>query len=354
MTTQARQLPIAVPLVRAETISSYLNRIAKANHLNPLHLASCLSTDNRRITRPDSDRLDLLTGHPAERLTSLIVGLDPSRSRMKSPVGTLACRRCMAQRGIVHDVRRVTPDLLLCQRHRRWTGDVEIPSAKQYDLTPVPDVVCAQRRHHHLLRLHGGSFRVTFQDAKHIHHRWTERGDWPGPRTRRLGAYFDLQQWRIPHVTRSWTWPTTRRRSHSPHSSPAIVGLPSPSPRAHRTASGSNSTRSPSASAFPTSGTPPTIPSAGGGEPKPGSAASRNCSTTTGHPQRRCPIQSEQRPGQQDAGCSTRTGTDTRPGGCRSVQASAEFSLVAARTGGAEELPRVGVDDGAATSLLEG
>lgn len=198
MTTQARQLPIAVPLVRAETISSYLNRIAKANHLNPLHLASCLSTDNRRITRPDPDRLDLLTGHPAERLTSLIVGLDPSRSRMKSPVGTLACRRCMAQRGIVHDVRRVTPDLLLCQRHRRWTGDVEIPSAKQYDLTPVPDVVCAQRRHHHLLRLHGGSFRVTFQDAKHIHHRWTERGDWPGPRTRRLGAYFDLQQWRIP------------------------------------------------------------------------------------------------------------------------------------------------------------
>jgi len=185
--------------VRAETISSYLSRIARANHLHPLDLQTYLSRDKRRITRPDPDLLALLTGHSPDLLTSLIVGVDRSRGVRTAPVGTLACRRCMARRGIVHNVRRVTPDLLLCQRHRRWTGDSDVPVTQQYDLGPVRDVVSAHRRHQHLLRRHGGSFRAFFGDAKHIHHRWTERGDWPGPRTRRLSAYYDLHRWRIQH-----------------------------------------------------------------------------------------------------------------------------------------------------------
>ena len=66
-----------------------------------------------------------------------------------------ACRRCAARYGITEPVDcHLPPHQTLCRRHRLWTGPAARSHAVQLDVSPFPEVIRAQRRHHHLAQLH--------------------------------------------------------------------------------------------------------------------------------------------------------------------------------------------------------
>ncbi|MFI9765075.1 TniQ family protein [Streptomyces sp. NPDC051963] len=168
MTTRLRALPLTPPPVHGETIGSYLNRLADANHLTIGHLSSLVGpsrqhgrVDNRvgYWTPAALSRLAFLTGRSASLLVHAMPPLgaigDPSlrlphsvTEEVTEPRLRPACRLCMARRhirGLV--VRSTPPQQGVCHRHRRWLlGD------EQYDLTRLPEVLCANRPHQRLVR----------------------------------------------------------------------------------------------------------------------------------------------------------------------------------------------------------
>ncbi|WP_327287535.1 TniQ family protein [Streptomyces sp. NBC_01198] len=168
MSTRLRMLPVTPPPMHAETIGSYLNRLADANRL-PVQFLSILLGHNRHHRRDDNRtnhwtpetllRLSSLTGRTPAELSHAIPALaviseladgtlravsDQADEILRRP----ACRRCMARRG-VHGlvVRNIPPHEAVCRRHHRWLlGD------EQYRLHALPEVRQANRRHRRLTR----------------------------------------------------------------------------------------------------------------------------------------------------------------------------------------------------------
>jgi hypothetical protein len=182
-----RRLPVPVPLMRTETLASYLARLAAANHLDSRDLRAHLGMRTRRKP-PDLDRLAAMTGHAPHLLDDVLVDArpPPGRSWPAPLTGRIACRRCTASRGIAAAVYCVDPDQRVCHRHRRWLGGPG-EDADQHDLSGLPEVLAAQRRHHRLLRRHGTeTARSALYWATKIIDGWTERGERGGHRERRL------------------------------------------------------------------------------------------------------------------------------------------------------------------------
>ncbi len=173
-----RLLPVRVPLVAAETLNSYLARVATANHLDTGDLRKHLGM--RTPTRPpDFDRMSTLTGHSPDKLTNLLADACPrtGRTRLSPLRGRPACRYCTRRRGIPTDVECVAPDLRVCRRHLRWLGGITDPVGGQHDLTALPEVASAQRRHHHLIRRHGATpARTAVRAAATITDSWNKHG----------------------------------------------------------------------------------------------------------------------------------------------------------------------------------
>lgn len=183
----ARPLPIVVRLVRDETLHSFLSRLARDNHIEVRDLMA--EVGMRTLTRPPNlDRLAVLAGYPAERLATILADAEPraGRTRLSPLTGRIACRRCMASRGIVADVWCVRPDERVCRRHRRWLGGLA-SAPGQHDLVLLPEVVAAQRRHHRLVRRHGASTaRKSMGSATVIVDQWSEHARWGRHRQQRL------------------------------------------------------------------------------------------------------------------------------------------------------------------------
>ncbi|WKK24218.1 hypothetical protein QZH56_00590 [Streptomyces olivoreticuli] len=63
-----------------------------------------------------------------------------------------ACTLCLAAKGVFAQARRwVLNSTRLCLRHGRWTDTYHA----QFDVRPLPEIIQAQRDHHHLVREHG-------------------------------------------------------------------------------------------------------------------------------------------------------------------------------------------------------
>jgi hypothetical protein len=173
-----RPLPMHIPLVARETLESYLTRLARANHLDLRDLRSHLGM--RTPTRPpDLHRLATLTEHSLQRLTDVLADAcpPPGRTRLSPLRGRPACRHCTLRRGIPTDALCVAVDQRVCQRHRRWLGGLTDPVGDQHDLTALPKVIVAQRRHHSLIRRHGAERgRAAISSAAAIIDSWNERG----------------------------------------------------------------------------------------------------------------------------------------------------------------------------------
>ncbi|MCB5912399.1 TniQ family protein [Streptomyces pinistramenti] len=168
MTTRLRVLPLSPPPVHGETVGSYLNRLADANHLTIGHFSSLIGPSRQH--RRDDNRVGYWTSAGLVRLAALTGRTSVSLIHSMPPLGTIgdpirrlplsateevieprrrpACRLCMARRHIRGLVVRSTPHHEgVCHRHHRWLlGD------EQHSLTRLPEVLRANRRHQRIVR----------------------------------------------------------------------------------------------------------------------------------------------------------------------------------------------------------
>jgi hypothetical protein len=158
-------LPRPLTPITGEALISYLNRLARANHLTLTEVLTVLpSWFSTKISNRD-DRaqhhmlipavtealrtLAHLTGTPATNLARALPAFGTAGPR--SPVrATTACRRCAARRGIHQPVPVHLPaHHKVCTRHGIWLSDTGQP---QLDLAACPEIIAAQHQANRLLR----------------------------------------------------------------------------------------------------------------------------------------------------------------------------------------------------------
>ncbi len=205
----ARRLPITVRPVPYETVLSYLGRLADANQLSRdalvRHLAHCGDTTgtarDATLNAAAVDRLVILCGRPPASLRRALPGLarlsnaTPSRPTLRwtwVEPGSLAaaCTACVTRRGVRLPVMlRLPSHHYLCLRHSRWLRGRQEPAGTQLDVSGLPDVTAAQRRHDNLVRRYGADATgVAHSDAHEVvlgmlrrrrvvglHDRWDQR-----------------------------------------------------------------------------------------------------------------------------------------------------------------------------------
>jgi hypothetical protein len=157
-------LPIRVAPVFGQTIASYLDQIAAANHLPAATLLAHLPAWFRHQYRVHDDlaggvraRHDyaealakLTRNEPNALLRTLPALAGRARDRSRPVRLTTACRRCTARRGLPAVIPVHLPALRrLCQRHRTWLGQ-----AQQIDTTSCPDIARSASRAARLARHH--------------------------------------------------------------------------------------------------------------------------------------------------------------------------------------------------------
>jgi hypothetical protein len=175
----------------------YISRLANANHLELLELTGALDDPAAVILDPGhrqqhrQERLAVAAGQPLPRIARLYwedVGLylrDPDGFRqLLRP----ACRRCTARRGITEPIAcRLPPHLTLCRRHRLWIGPSARTHAGQLDISPLPEILRAQRRHLAQLRHHPWQdVEATISAATRAIHQALRDGTWIPRQRQRL------------------------------------------------------------------------------------------------------------------------------------------------------------------------
>lgn len=188
MTSGLRALPLTPAPVNGETLGSYLNRLADANHLTIGELSRLLGPSRRHKRTGDNltgwnaatlARLSDLTRRPPLSLIRALPALQelqtfptpttaaPSRAlteRLPCP----ACHLCMARQGITGlVVRLIAAHETVCLRHRKW-----LPGPDQHHLDRLPEVLNANVRHRRLLRKHHLAAADAHHDAEHLTRTW--------------------------------------------------------------------------------------------------------------------------------------------------------------------------------------
>jgi hypothetical protein len=99
-----------------------------------------------------------------------------------------ACRRCTACRGITGPVAcYLPPHLTVCCRHRLWIGPSPRTRAAQFDVSQLPGIFRAQRRHLAQLQHHRWwEVQAAISDAAHALHSALRVGAWTLPQRQRL------------------------------------------------------------------------------------------------------------------------------------------------------------------------
>jgi AcrR family transcriptional regulator len=158
-------LPLPVAPITGESLSSYLPRLAHANHLTLAEVLAVLPTwFTTKINNPDElTQHHMLAPATTDALSALarlarttpqhLAGALPAfgATHTRGPVrATTACRCCTARRGVTEPVPVHLPvHLKLCTRHGIWLSDTGQPNL---DVTACPDIITAQHRANRLLR----------------------------------------------------------------------------------------------------------------------------------------------------------------------------------------------------------
>ncbi len=182
-----RPLPVAIRLVRGETHHSLARRLAEANHLTEWELFGAIPRHQAHDPQ-NLQGLAQLTGRPCRLLQRVVT--PPGKNPFTMPVS--ACSRCLARRGITTAVDITVPIWNpICHQHQRWLSRGH-HGAAEFDIQILPEVTRAQRRLAQAFVIPGGRRALQgWETAQHVLHRWTERGDWPIHRRRRLSHYID-------------------------------------------------------------------------------------------------------------------------------------------------------------------
>jgi len=195
-----RLLPRPIAPIHHETLSSYLGRLAAANHLTAEALRAYLRDPATHRKPVMAWRLAAVTSRPVDALRQALPELRPAEPDDRSPFPRsamadfhhqprIACRLCAAASGATSAVAVwVAHHIHVCIRHRRWIGPTNRYPRDQLDLSGLPDVVAAARHHRNLVRRHGAHHtRHAFEQGHHIALRWAERRDFGRQhRSRRL------------------------------------------------------------------------------------------------------------------------------------------------------------------------
>jgi hypothetical protein len=189
--------------VQDETLTSYIERLAAANHSQVVSLVDYL---NPGASQPDgplhwairsnkvAPRAPLATLATASgfSVTVLAYALPELRDQHHSATDLkvegrnvygnpntrrLACRHCMAAKRISHPVTLwMRHDQNVCRCHSLWVGPGAQRPSDQIELSRTPEVIHAQRRHNRLLRRHDRvQVQRAFADAAHISDRWAQQ-----------------------------------------------------------------------------------------------------------------------------------------------------------------------------------
>jgi hypothetical protein len=196
-TLPPRPLPRTVIPVPGEYHLGYIRRLAEASHLEFLQLAE-IASDTAAITlhrgrweQHQQERLATLASQPLPRIARLYWP-DPAQS-MRDPEAFRqalrpACRRCTARRGITEPVAcHLPPHLTVCRRHQIWIGPSARAHAGQLDISQLPGILRAQRRHLALIRHHQWwQVDDAISDATRTIHRALRAGTWTPSQQQRL------------------------------------------------------------------------------------------------------------------------------------------------------------------------
>jgi len=197
-TLRMRPLPRTVVPVPGEYHLDYVRRLAEANHLGFGELTGALD-DTAAITahgtlgwtRHQQEGLAAAAGQPLARIARLWWP-DP-RAYLRDIEGfhqmlRPACRRCAARHGITGPVAcYLPPHLTICRRHRLWIGPSARSHAGQLDVSQLPGIFRAQRRH--LAQLHHRRWwevQAAISDATAAIHGALRVGAWTLPQRQRL------------------------------------------------------------------------------------------------------------------------------------------------------------------------
>ena len=184
---RSRPLPRRVSPVQDETISSFLRRLAQANHIRGDELLAYLGTRLREPSAPTRSRdvslqaLSMISGHTPICLAHALPEIRPQlpdhsalrvigRTTVEGHATRPACRRCMAAKGITATVTIwARQHQNVCLRHQLWIGPGVNSPEDQVEVADLPEIGHAQTRHSNLIRRHGvGHVRYSHPDAQKI------------------------------------------------------------------------------------------------------------------------------------------------------------------------------------------
>ncbi|MFI6172410.1 TniQ family protein [Nocardia sp. NPDC051052] len=158
-------LPRTVTPITGEQLSSYLPRLARANHLTLAEVLAVLPPwFATKVNNPDElaqhhmlapattgalSALARLARTTPQRLAGALPAFGATHTR--GPVrATTACHLCTARRGVGEPIPVHLPvHLKVCTRHGIWLSDTGQPNL---DVTACPDIIAAQHRINRLLR----------------------------------------------------------------------------------------------------------------------------------------------------------------------------------------------------------
>ena len=160
---ERRPLPRQVAPVQNETTVSYIQRLARANHLRTDELAEYLdarmTTSGRRIgVQPQvlADAAGMDISYLVLALPQLYAWPGVAAAHLTSAELQPACHRCMAAKNIFSAVTVLTWTVQnVCIRHQLWTGHGVTGINDQADVSGLPEISRAQARHQRLARRHG-------------------------------------------------------------------------------------------------------------------------------------------------------------------------------------------------------
>jgi TniQ len=176
-------LPQPIPPFLGETTKSYLYRLARANQLHPDDLRAYL-TGIRAAHHHGQIPLHALaiaTGRTTHALIRALPELrfrnttSPTVSPFDGHIRRTICWRCAARRSAFPFATIwQRPEINICPAHRIWIGSHgRVHRADQYDVSELPDVLNAQRRHHRLAHRHDRRILAeAFAEAAHITALW--------------------------------------------------------------------------------------------------------------------------------------------------------------------------------------
>ncbi|WP_130510007.1 TniQ family protein [Krasilnikovia cinnamomea] len=195
-----RSLPSRPRPIDHETLTSYLQRLAAANHLAPATLVHHLHGRWAPTASVNVERLAAAVEMPERFLRYALPELrNAYEHAVMNKAGRNvdliqtnirpACRLCMAARGILQRVHRWTaPEHNVCLRHGLWIGTPQhdLEDVHQPEISLEPEIAAAQKRHLNLHRRYRRpAVTSAYTEASAVCALWATRNAYPDRRTRR-------------------------------------------------------------------------------------------------------------------------------------------------------------------------